>query len=188
MISAEEAVDRLYQRGLYKFRDLLEDLAECNDSRIESIVNTVELFAFGRCKHYAENRSKYIELLPAGIDKLEKLTILAVLNENVGNKVPFAMLLDSTGKSDELDLERLLISMVDEEAVALKINDESQYVAVQDTRELRDVYNSQTYQLRVLREADVKSVAWARGQVEQWVAERIVPAQQELLDSRVIGL
>lgn len=197
MISANEALEYLFNDTNYNFREFLQEVSTCSSmgsAQVQLIINTVELFAFGDLSHYVKYQEKFIQLPPEALRKLAKLTIISFCNENEGGTVPFDVLLealkpalpDVSSKDCQEILENVLISMIDEKLIAAQIDERSQRVEFVNSNIRRDAYNSSTYVLRVLDEQhDIpkRSVTTARNILQRWLDEQIVPARQQLQET-----
>lgn len=188
MDSVENTVGALLEEGNYHYRELAEQSSRSPlfaDPQHASLLNTVELFAFGNYAHYLKYKDQYVELPPSGVRKLAQLTLLAICNENEGNKVSFDTILKDHALTHALSIdamEQLVIGLVDEHVISAQIDEETYEVEFLESFDTRDAYNSSTYQLRVLSEEDVanRSVTRARAQLQSWVDHQIGPAQAEL--------
>ncbi|OBA21630.1 hypothetical protein METBIDRAFT_18030, partial [Metschnikowia bicuspidata var. bicuspidata NRRL YB-4993] len=134
--------------------------------------NTLELFAFGGCSAYGRNRARFIELSEKSKRKLVMLSVLSVMNSNVGNSVAFEEVLRVVHPlvTDFDALEQVVILMVDCQAVSVRIDEEKKALRVMDTPVLRDAYNEGLYKLRVLGNDDLLAmpVGRARDILRKW--------------------
>ncbi|KAJ8144252.1 hypothetical protein OY671_002648 [Metschnikowia pulcherrima] len=185
MISESEIISRIEESGSYHFRDLLTLYTgqSASTEQDDKILNTIELFAFGGYSSYARTPEHYINLSEKGKLKLAELSIISVISANVGNAISMGDLLHAVSPfvKDASALETILITMIDSGAVSVKIDERENLLRVMGVTVLRDAYNEQTYQLRVLEETDlmVMSVGKARQVLQKWLTNSIIPARKE---------
>lgn len=187
MTTTEQIITRLETPEIYNFRDILDSYIEspAQTGINDQVLNTLELFAYGGCSAYSKSPGKYMNLSEKGKEKLIQLSILSVLNGNVGNYVSFNDIIRVVNPfiTEPLALESVLITMTDSDTIKVKIDEKKQVLRVVDTPVLRDAYNESTYRLRVLEIEDlmVLLVGRAKQILQKWLDESIAPVQQEFV-------
>lgn len=98
--------------GVHVFGELLvmPNIAELEKSANAKYFQTLNLFAYGTYKQYAQNPSQYLELTPAMKKKLQHLTIVTMAIRT--KCIPYNDLLEELGIKNVRDLEDLIIEAI----------------------------------------------------------------------------
>lgn len=146
------------------------------DREPSRLANTIEVFAFGTYSTYLRHQDACVALDPSQVRKLIRLTVLLVVGQNTGHRVPFSHFLEEQqlghalsvlGQKNE-DLERVLIDMKYEGLIDVKIDEVNETVEVLRAPVARDAYLPE-YPLKVMAEEEVlTSVPRAREYLLEW--------------------
>lgn len=125
--------------GVYVFGELLDmqnilDLGKTTDQKY---LETLELFAFGTYKDYLNNKSKFIDLSPAQMKKLQHLTIVTLATKS--KCISYNVLLLELDIKNVRDLEDLIIEAIYADIIHGKLDQknsqlEVDYAIGRDTR------------------------------------------------------
>ncbi|CAD7094248.1 unnamed protein product [Hermetia illucens] len=98
--------------GVHVFGELLvmPNILELQNGPHATYFNTLNLFAYGTCKQYAQNPSQFIELTPVMKKKLQHLTIVSMAIR--AKCIPYSELLEELGMKNVRDLEDLIIEAI----------------------------------------------------------------------------
>lgn len=189
MLLESEIRESFRDEQTYNYRQALEQAYnEANQLKTttghEKIINTLELFSYGNISMYETNPHPFLELDYQEKRKLTELSILSVLNRNVGNEIGLEYLLSTLVPEISTcdQLEAHLMRMVDLGAIMVKIDEMREVVLVEDTLRLRDAYNKDKYSLRVLSTEDIEdvSIQQAKINLKEWIDTKVVPTTREL--------
>ncbi|CUM63087.1 uncharacterized protein PRCAT00000652001 [Priceomyces carsonii] len=199
----QSIINRLKNEYEYCFSRYLKEIADQYDEKLipQKWVNTLELFTFGSYSHYLKYRDEYADLDNDLTLKLLELTILSITNDFENCNISIDDILNdhdyglkealksysskaSNNKmdGDELLFNKILIAMADKKILDVLVDDETRSLYTGKPLILRDVYDSRTMNLRVLKESDIpnRSLDTARIKLKSWLDNSISPLVPEL--------
>lgn len=145
------------------------------NQEINKYLNTIELFAFGDMSHYHRYNDQYITLNNQQLIKLIKLTIWDTLSKHDGGEVNYQHIIDSEYLRDGIEqlgdnysMDMLLLEM-NQESVSIVIDEQQEMIQVKEILKMRDLFDGQMYELRVLSPTDIQSIEACKNELEEWL-------------------
>lgn len=197
MSSKEIITKALKDENTYNYAKYLREYAAPEeDIKINDIMNTLELFAYGDYQHFLQYEQYYISLDKKLLLKLIQLTILTIAG-NEGQTLKIDQILkdykldraiEHYGEiiqediSKELFFENIIIDMVDESLIEIKFDEIDESIIISRAYVIRDAYDPSYVSLRVLTESDIasKNLANALENLQKWFDKQIKPTKVDL--------
>jgi len=131
----------LSSKRIYAYGELLQvpSVRDLAGTEYNKSLNTLELFAYGTYKDFAQNPENFIELNAAQTVKLRQLTIISMAEKD--RIIPYALLEAELGITTLRDLEKIIIDSIYGGLIIARIDQRAQLVRVKDFK-ARDVQPS----------------------------------------------
>lgn len=186
-----------YVELLYQAAEQLREEEGEEKGEEAKIINTLELYSFGTYREYKKKKQEYTIEGSRSFFKLVELSVISVVNDNIGRSITFRELLEeyefedaikemiseyqieqlelpfvhTTTTDPILILELILIAIKYKGTIDVRIDEKTSSIEVIATNTLRDVYDDQSYQLRSLSLDDItnRSLSRAKTNLRKWL-------------------
>lgn len=186
-----------YVELLYQAAEQLREEEGEEKGEETTIINTLELYSFGTYREYKKKKQEYTIEGSRSFFKLVELSVISVVNDNIGRSITFKELLEeyefedaikemiseyqieqlelplvhTTTTDPILILELILIAIKYKGTIDVRIDEKTSSIEVIATNTLRDVYDDQSYQLKSLSLDDItnRSLSRAKTNLRKWL-------------------
>ncbi|ODV65307.1 hypothetical protein HYPBUDRAFT_150671 [Hyphopichia burtonii NRRL Y-1933] len=186
-----------YVELLYQAAEQLREEEGEEKGKEAKIINTLELYSFGTYREYKKKKQEYTIEGSRSFFKLVELSVISVVNDNIGRSITLKELLeeyefedaikemiseyqieqlelpfvDTTTTDPILILELILIAIKYKGTIDVRIDEKTSSIEVIATNTLRDVYDDQSYQLKSLSLDDItnRSLSRAKTNLCKWL-------------------